>query len=188
MVGWNEKIKNELGYCGQDVFIGHNTIFTNPSEVHLMDRVRIDPFCLITTGLYVGSNSQICSHAILSGGSQQKITLDGWTWIGYGSQLFTASEDYSGEHGSVCEFWGNNKIFRGDIYFKKYSGIASSVIVFPGITLPLGCAIGAQSLVHTKDKKKLKSWNIYIGNPLKHFRTRNSEKIMELAKDGNWRK
>ena len=49
MVGWNEEIKKELKYCGEDVYIGHNTILTCPSEVSLMDRVRIDPFCLITT-------------------------------------------------------------------------------------------------------------------------------------------
>ena len=51
MAGWNEEIKKTLKYCGENVFIGHNTIFTSPEEVVLHDRVRIDPFCLITTNL-----------------------------------------------------------------------------------------------------------------------------------------
>jgi len=188
MVGWNEEIKKELKYCGEDVYIGHNTILTCPSEVSLMDRVRIDPFCLITTQLEVGSNSHICSHAVLGGGAQQKITLDGWNFIGYGSKLFTASEDYTGEHGAICEFWGSNKIVRGDIHFKQFSGVASDVTVFPDVILPRGCTIGTRSLVHTNDKRKLKSWNIYLGNPLGHFKSRNSERVIELSKNKDWLK
>ena len=63
----------------------------------LHDNVRIDPFTLITTSLEVGNYVQICSHVVLGGGSQHKITLGDWTFIGYGSKLFCASEDYSGE-------------------------------------------------------------------------------------------
>ena len=59
MIGWNEDIKKTLGSCGTNVFIGHNVIFTNPSEVHLGNNVRIDPFTLITTKLTVGDNVQI---------------------------------------------------------------------------------------------------------------------------------
>ena len=62
MVGWNEEIKQHLGSCGENVFIGHNVIFTNPSEVHIGNNVHIDPFTLITTALEVGDNVQICSH------------------------------------------------------------------------------------------------------------------------------
>jgi acetyltransferase-like isoleucine patch superfamily enzyme len=51
MIGWNEDIKKELGYCGDNVFIGHNVVFTNPKNVILGDNVRNHPFCLITTAL-----------------------------------------------------------------------------------------------------------------------------------------
>lgn len=186
MIGWNEKIKNELGYCGENVFIGHNVVFTNPKKVILGDNVRIDPFCLITTELEVGSYAQICSHAVLGGGAQHKITLGKWNFIGYGSKLFCASEDYSGEYGPVNEYWGNNKIFRGNIIFKDYSGIASDVIVFPGITIPEGCTIGAKSLIHTKNK--LEEWAIYIGNPLIFHKFRNKENVINLSVNQNFLK
>ena len=75
MIGWNDSIKKELKYCGENVFIANNVIFTNPSEVVLHDNVRIDPFCLITTKLEVGSYVQICSHTVLGGGKEQKITI-----------------------------------------------------------------------------------------------------------------
>ena len=181
MIGWNEEIKQHLGSCGENVFIGHNVLFTNPSEVHLGNNVRIDPFTLITTALSVGDNVQICSHAVLGGGKAHKVTLGDWSWIGYGSKLFCASEDYSGAHGPVNEFWGDNKIYRGDITFEDYSGIASDVMVFPGVTLPKGCAVGAKSLIHTKNE--LEPWGVYIGSPVKFHKSRDREATIRLSTD-----
>ena len=183
---WNEKIKKELKYCGENVYIGKNVVLTNPSEVVLGDNVRIDPFTLITTGLNVGNYVQICSHVVLGGGNKHNITLGNWTFIGYGSKLFCASEDYSGEYGPVNEYWGNNKIFRGDIVFKDYSGIASDVMVFPNVTIPEGCTIGAKSFIHTKND--LKSWSVFLGNPLELHKKRYKENIIKCANDKNWRK
>ena len=158
----------------------------NPQNIELGDNVRIDPFCLITTALEVGEYAQICSHAVLGGGAQHKITLGKWNFIGYGSKLFCASEDYSGEYGPVNEFWGNNKIFRGDITFKDYSGIASDVIVLPGVTFPEGCTVGASSFVYTKTE--LREWSVYIGNPLKFHKDRNKENIITLSNDDSFLK
>ena len=183
-LGWDEEIKKELGYCGNNVVIGHNVVFTNPKNVFLGDNVRIDPFCLITTALEVGSYAQICSHAVLGGGNQHKITLGKWNFIGYGSKLFCASEDYSGEFGPVNEYWGNNKIFRGDITFKDYSGIASDVMVLPRVTFPEGCTIGAKSFVYSKSE--LKEWSVYLGNPLTFHKERNKDNVINLSNDPNF--
>jgi len=185
MLGWNEEIKKELKSCGKNVFIGHNVMITRPDLVELGDNVRIDPFTLITTSLKTGDNVQICAGAVLGGGSQSKITLGDWTFIGYGSKLFCGSEDYSGDHGPVNEYWGSNKIYRGDITFSDYAGVASDVIVFPKVTLPLGCTVGAQSLIHTK--ATLKEWSVFIGSPLKFHKSRNRDVILAKAKDSSFR-
>lgn len=186
MIGWNEEIKKELGYCGNNVYIGKNTFFTNPKNVFLGDNVRIDPFCWITTGLKTGNNIQITSHVVLGGGSKHDIILGDWCFIGYGSKLFCASEDYSGDYGAVNEYWGNNKIFRGNITFNSYSGVASDVIVMPGVTIPEGCTIGAKSFVYTKND--LTPWSVWIGNPLKFHKSRNKQKILELSTDEDFLK
>jgi galactoside O-acetyltransferase len=184
MTGWNEEIKKSLGSCGTNVFIGHNVIFTNPGRVHLGNNVRIDPFTLITTALNTGDNIQICSHSILGGGNQHTITLGDWCFIGYGSKLFCASEDYSGEFGPVNEFWGNNKIFRGDIIFNDYSGIASDVMVLPGVVFPEGCTVGAKSFVYSKNN--LQPWKVFVGNPLQYHKDRNKHNVINLSKDPNF--
>lgn len=207
MIGWNEDIKKELGACGQNVFIGHNVIFTQPQNVFLGDNVRIDPFTLITSKLKTGNNVQITAYAML-GGKDNFVILDDWTFIGYGSKLFTGSEDYSGEEGPVNEFWGSNKTYKGDIHFKKFSGVASDVIVFPGVVLPEGCCIGAQSLVPRNPKvvkhflgsipgnevgsyisrTGLEEYTVYYGNPLTFLKRRNKENINKLYNDPLWLK
>lgn len=184
MIGWNEEIKKELGGCGENVFIGHYTIFTNPKDVFLGNNVRIDPFSLFTTKLQVGNNVQICSHTVLGGGGKQKITIGDWCFIGYGSKLFTASEDYSGNSGAVNEFWGNNKIFRGDIVLNNFSGIASDVMVMPSVEIPEGCTIGAKSFVYSS--RELSEWSIYLGNPLRFHKERNKKEVIRLSVDPNF--
>lgn len=185
MSGWNEEIKKQLGSCGKNVFIGHNVVIPHPENVHLGDNVRIDPFTLITASLHTGNNIHITSHVVIGGGGQ-KVTMGNWTFLGYGSKLFTASEDYSGDHGAVNEFWGSNKVFRGDIVINDYAGIASDVMLFPGVELPIGCTIGAQSFVHTKKSKDLIPWSVWLGNPLRFHKERNQEAILRLVKDDMW--
>lgn len=177
--GWDESWKSRLGGCGDEVFIGHHVIFTCPEKVFLGSRVRIDPFTLITTGLETGDNVQITAYSMLGGGSQHTIKMGNWTFIGYGSKLFCGSEDYSGRFGPVNEFWGHNKTQHGDIKFSDYSGIASDVIVMPGITLPEGCAIGAKSLVY-RDKDLL-PYSVYMGNPLRFHKNRDRDAIRYLS-------
>lgn len=184
MTGWDEEIKKELAYCGENVFIGHNVVITNPKEVYLGNNVRIDPFSIITTQLEVGDYVQICGHTVLGGGAQQKIKLGSWTAIGYGSKLFCGTEDFTGKWGPINEFWGGNKIHRGDITFEDYSVIASDVIVMAGVTLPTGCTIGAKSFVY--HNAELKDWSIYLGNPLKYHKERDKETVIRLSKDPNF--
>lgn len=178
-MSWNDEIKKTLGGCGEKVYIGHNTMFAHPKSVFLGDRVRIDPFTWITTGLRTGHSIQICSHVVISGGLRHTVELGDWTFIGYGSKLFCASEDYSGEYGPVNEFWGENKIYRGDIKLSSFSGIASDVMVMPGVIFPEGCLIGAKSFVYSSEF--LEPWTVLYGNPLRKIKPRNKDNVERLA-------
>jgi acetyltransferase-like isoleucine patch superfamily enzyme len=59
-------------------------------------------------------------------------------------------------------------------------------MVFPGITIPEGCTIGAKSLIHSKNE--LKEWSIYLGNPLQFHKERNKENVIGLSNDPNFLK
>jgi acetyltransferase-like isoleucine patch superfamily enzyme len=117
----------------------------------------------------------------LSGGKEHTITLGSWCFVGYGSKLFCASEDYSGDYGPVNDYWGQNKIFRGDIVFNDFSGVASDVIVMPDVKIPEGCLIGAKSFVYTKNN--LSPWSIWLGNPLKKHKERNRNTVLNKSVD-----
>ena len=61
-------------------------------------------------------------------------------------------------------------------------------MVFPGVTIPQGCLIGAKSLVHTKAAKELKPWTVSWGNPLNQYKVRSKERILERFNDPEWLK
>lgn len=185
---WDEKIKDKFGACGENVFIGHGCVFPTPHKIFLDSNVRIDPFCLITCELHVGAYSQIMAHSVISGGISPKgtetphiVKLHGGNFIGYGSKLFTASEDYSGEYGMIGDQWFENKIHRESIEFAFYAGVASDVIVMPGVKLPEGCAIGAKSFVYSD--KFLDPWCLFYGNPLKF---KGKRKQTRATVKGKW--
>ena len=70
--------------------------------------------------------------------------------------------------------------------FEDYSGIASDVMVFPKVTIPIGCTIGAKSFIYTKNN--LKEWSVFIGNPVKFHKLRNKENILKFSVDNEWLK
>lgn len=151
---------------GDDVRISPLACITNPDRVKIGNRVRIDPFAYISGEVEIGDNVQICAHAVLGGSAG--IRLGNWTHVGFGSQLFSASEDYTGEYGPVNDTWGTNRVEREPIVFGDHSGVASMVMVFPGVTLPEGCKIGAQQVV--KKRHQLSPWHTRI------FRDRGGER------------
>ena len=59
-------------------------------------------------------------------------------------------------------------------------------MVFPKVTLPEGCAIGAKSLVYTKND--LQQWGVYLGHPLKLHKPRFKDNVIALSNDPNFKK
>jgi galactoside O-acetyltransferase len=175
-----EDLKKKLQYCGENVKLFCPIIFPFASESILLDSVRIDAFTSITCVLQTKSFVQIMSGARLTGGRNGFIDLDYWTFIGYNSQIHTSSEDYSGDYGPVnLDFNPGNKTKTAHVVFEKYSGIASNTLVMPGVTLPEGCTIGANSFVYSD--KDLLPYSIFLGNPLKFHKHRNEEIIKQVS-------
>ena len=186
-MGWNEEVKKTLNHVGTNVFIGENVVFLNPKQVILGDHVRIDPFTIVSGNLLVGSYVQIMSHVVLSC-SKAPIILEDWTFIGYHSRIFTASEDYSGNFGPVNNYWSKyNKVDIRQVHIKKHGGIASNCTIMPGVTLPEGCCIGADSFVYKNeyhyfnDKLPFEEYSVYVGKPLRLLKNRNKAEVIKIA-------
>ena len=179
MLGWNEDIKRHLGYCGENVYIGHNVMFARPERVHLGNNVRIDPFTYISCGLRTDDYIQVCANVIMCG--RKDIILKGWNFVSYGSKLITGSEDFRGNYGPVNDFWGQNKVYEGDIVFNKNSGVCADTIVMPGVSIPEGAVFGAKSFVGKNHKAQ--EYELWVGNPLMKNSDRNKEVILSKSKE-----
>lgn len=160
--GWDQSAPGQFRSAGSGVLVSHGAFIADPGLVTCGDNVRIDPFVYISGEVRIGSNVQICAGAVLGGSAG--IVLGDWTFVGYGSKLFTGSEDY---RYLVNEAWGASHVDRRPIEFKDFAGVASDVIVMPGVTLNPGVRIGAHSFVY---RSPLGMWAVYMGNPLRRVK------------------
>ena len=156
---WDGSGVRRLLGCGDNVNIGHGVIITDPSKVTMGDNVRIDPYVYLSGEVEIGSHVHICAGAVLGG--RGGIRLGDWAFVGYGSKIFTGSEDYTY---LVNETWGATNTDVRPVRFMDYSGVASNVIVMPGVILKNGTRIGANTFVHQSPEE---DWTVYYGTPMR---------------------
>ena len=66
------------------------------------------------------------------------------------------------------------------VILEKFVNIGSNTVIMPSVTIKIGSAVGALSMV----TKSLPSWYIYMGVPVRKIKKR-SKKIEKLAKTIN---
>jgi acetyltransferase-like isoleucine patch superfamily enzyme len=168
-------VNYDLRGCGENVSIAHGVTITDPARVTMGDNVRIDPYVYISGEVEIGSNVHICAGAILGG--RAGIRLGDWTFVGYGSKIFTGSEDYTY---LVNETWGASNTDVRPVRFMDYSGVASGVIVMPGVILKTGTRIGANTFVHQSPED---DWTVYYGTPMRVAKRVDREATLREAHD-----
>lgn len=144
-----------------EVYVGNYCTIKGP--LYLNRRVRIDPYCLITTTVRSGQNVQVCGGVVMVGGSERTVSFEGWNFVAYHSRLICGSEDFTGRYGPVNAWWGRNRVNEGDIHFERFSGVCSNVTVMPGVRLPEGAVVAAGGLV--THGRNLRAWWIHKGEP-----------------------
>lgn len=163
-VHWDTSWREQFVYCGPHVRIGDFCFFAFPDRVRLKRRVRIDPLCNITCGLECGENTYIGSHSALSGGDRGKVVMADWSFVGSGSRLITAMDDFRGGHGPVGP-WGKNLMHAGDILLEPFSGVGVGTTVLPGVELPEGTCIAGMGWLDRYTAEKLEAWTVYACPP-----------------------
>ncbi len=159
---------------GDNVLISRFARFYNIEKIEFGNNVRIDDFCILSGHIKLGNNIHISAYTALYG--KFGIDLDDYSGLSPRCTIFSASDDFSGEHliGPLIDPKYTN-LKGGKVLIKKYSQLGSNCIVFPNVTINEGVAVGAMSLVIDD----LAEWGIYKGIPAR-FHKKRSNKLLDL--------
>jgi acetyltransferase-like isoleucine patch superfamily enzyme len=180
MAYYTEEQLQFLGFkqIGKNVKISDKASIYNCEEIEIGDNSRIDDFCVISGKVKIGRNVHITPMCLVAGG-EKGIIFEDFTTIAYGVQIFTQSDDYSGQtmtNSTIPKEYKNE--YMKEIILKKYSIVGAGSIIMPGVVLAEGTSVGAMSLI----LKSTEPWGIYVGNPIKRLKNRKKD-LLELEKE-----
>ena len=160
---------------GENVLISERAVIYNADQIEIGDNSRIDDFCVLSGKICIGRNVHLAVFTNLAGGAPG-ITLDDFSGIAYGCQIFAQSDDYSGRTMTnptiPAEY---KKETKRKVYIGRHVIIGANSVVLPGVNVAEGCSLGAQSLL----TKSTEPWTIYFGVPAKKLKSRRKD-LLEL--------
>jgi len=163
---------------GKNVLISRNASIYKPGELEIGSNVRIDDFVTISGKVVLGSYVHIAQCSNLFGGTAG-ITMEDFSGISSHVAVYATSNDYSGQ------FMANPTVpmkytcgTEAAVHLGKHVIVGCMSVILPGVTIPIGCSVGAMSLCN----RSLDEWGIYAGIPAKRIKDR-SKHILELEKE-----
>lgn len=164
-------------YLGKNVKISTKASIYNPDQIEIDDNSRIDDFCVISGKIKIGKHVHIAPFCLVAGG-EEGIQMDDFSGLAYQTQVFSQSDDYSGEtltNPTVPDEYKNE--IKKKVHICRHVIVGAGTIIMPGVILNEGTSIGAMSLV----RKSTQEWSIYIGNPAKKIKDRKKS-LLDLEK------
>ena len=160
---------------GRNVRISDKASIYEPERIEIGDHSRIDDFCVVSGNVSIGRNVHIAVFCNVAGG-EEGITLEDFSGLAYGCHVFSQSDDYSGRtltNPTVPDEY--KKEVKQAVVIGKHSIVGTSSLIFPGVTLAEGTAVGAMSVVN----KSTDAWSVYLGNPARRVKARKQD-LLEL--------
>lgn len=164
-----------LKTIGRNVLISRKASFYGNSNIEIGDNVRIDDFCIISGKVKLGNNIHISAYVALYGAFG--IEMKDYTGISPKSTIYSAMDDFSGEHLIGPIHPANRTDVRGGkVLIEKFAHIGCNSVIFPNLTISEGTVVGAMSLVN----KTTEAWSVYYGQPAKYVKKR-SQNLTQLV-------
>jgi galactoside O-acetyltransferase len=174
---YSESELEEIGFrsIGTNVLISRYSRIYGAGNMVIGSNVRIDDFCLLSGEICLGNNIHISAFSALYG--KGGIEMQDYTGLSPRCTVFSATDDFSGDYmiGPMTDSRFTN-VREGRVVIMKYSQIGSNCVILPAVTIGVGVAVGAMSLV-TRD---LDEWKIYKGIPASYFKDR-SRKLLDFG-------
>ncbi|GLZ85867.1 galactoside O-acetyltransferase [Metapseudomonas resinovorans] len=170
-------ILEQMGFkrLGKNVHISDKASIYNSDQMEIGDNSRIDDFCVISGKIRIGSFNHITPMCLVAGG-EPGVYFEDFCTLAYGVKVFSQSDDYSGETltNSLVDRKYKKEKFES-VYLGKHVIVGAGSIVFPGVKLAEGCAVGAMTLIN----RSTQPWGIYTGNPARRIKERKKD-LLEL--------
>jgi galactoside O-acetyltransferase len=160
---------------GSNVLISSRASIYNAHQITIGDNSRIDDFCLLSGKIEIGRNVHFAAYSNVAGG-EEGISFGDFSGLAYGCQVFSQSDDYSGEtltNPTVPAIF--KSVTKASVRIANHVIIGTNSIVFPGVTVAEGCSVAAMSLVN----KDTQEWGIYAGIPARRIKDR-SKNLLQL--------
>lgn len=168
-----------LGFraLGRNVRISDKAAIYNHDQIELGDHVRIDDFCVVSGRVALGRNVHLAVFCNIAGGSEG-VFLGDFAGLAYGCQVFSQSDDYSGRTMTNPTVPARfKKEARKAVRIGRHCIVGTGSLVFPGVTLAEGTAVGAMSVMTRSSEE----WTIWHGNPARKINTRRRD-LLELER------
>lgn len=165
----------DLGFAnvGENVFLSDKASFYGCSNIKIGNNVRIDDYCVISSGsggIEIGNYIHVAVYSSLIGSG--KIQLGDFSNISSRVAVYSSNDDYSGA-------WMTNpmiptcytNVTHADVFLGRHVIIGAGSIVLPGAILGEGVAVGALSLV----SGNCEEFGIYSGVPARKIKNRKKD-------------
>lgn len=171
-----------IGFAGvgRNVLISSKASIYNPGQITIGDHVRIDDFCVISAGskgIRIGRHVHIAVFCSLIG--HEQIVLEDFSGLSARVSIYSSSEDYSGNsmtNPTVADAY--RSAIHGPVVLGRHVIVGAGSVILPGVTLQLGCAVGALSLVNRSHPE----FSIVSGVPARRIARRNRDLLAIEAK------
>jgi len=168
-----EDALREMGFAeiGRNVKISGKAAIYGAEHMKIGDNSRIDDFCVVSGKLEIGRNVYVGPSGLLAGGNPG-LVLEDFTTLAYRVQIFTQSDDYSGEtmtNSTIPKEYKNETY--ASVRLGRHSIVGAGSTILPGADLAEGTSVGAAALV----LKPTEPWSIYVGNPARKIRDRKRD-------------
>lgn len=163
---------------GKNVKISDKASIYNPELIEIGDNSRIDDFCVLSGNIMIGRFVHIAPLCLVAGG-EKGISMSDFSGLAYHVQVFSQSDDYTGRTLTNPTIPSKfKKEIKKAVSLGRHVIIGAGSIVFPGVDIAEGCAVGAMSLVN----RSTKPWGVYVGNPARRLKERKNN-LLELEKN-----
>lgn len=162
---------------GRNVKISDKASIYHAEQIRIGDNSRIDDFCVVSGKLTIGRNVYIGPFGLIAGGAPGLI-LEDFTTLAYRVQVFTQSDDYTGEtmtNSTVPKDY--KREICASVRLGRHSIVGAGTTIMPGADLAEGTSVGAAALV----LKPTEPWSIYVGTPARKLRDRKRD-LLELER------